>query len=90
MDKPFAIFDMDGTLIDSMIFWKNLAVEYLSSKGVKEIPAEILAQPKRPKQKTEHIARFFHCDLIELDEVVCFEIVNVVVVEFYAVGVSAE
>lgn len=46
MDKPFAIFDMDGTLIDSMIFWKNLAVEYLSSKGVKEIPAEILERIK--------------------------------------------
>lgn len=30
MDKGFAIFDMDGTLIDSMAFWKKLATEYLT------------------------------------------------------------
>lgn len=46
MDKQFAIFDMDGTLIDSMIFWKNLASEYLSSKGVKSIPTDILERIK--------------------------------------------
>ena len=33
MDKQFAIFDMDGTLIDSMVFWKNLAAEYLTSRS---------------------------------------------------------
>ena len=37
-----AIFDMDGTLIDSMGFWKNLATEYLTARGVAEIPGEIL------------------------------------------------
>ena len=42
MDKKFAIFDMDGTLIDSMSFWKNLASEYLASKGIHEIPEDIL------------------------------------------------
>ena len=39
MDKKFAIFDMDGTLIDSMGFWKNLATEYLTYKGIMQIPA---------------------------------------------------
>ena len=42
MDKRFAIFDMDGTLIDSMKFWKNLALEYLSSKGIKQVSEEFL------------------------------------------------
>ena len=49
MDKQFAIFDMDGTLIDSMIFWKNLATEYLSSNGVNRIPEEL---PERIKPMT--------------------------------------
>ena len=46
MDKKFAIFDMDGTLIDSMGFWKNLATEYLTARGVTEIPAKILERIK--------------------------------------------
>lgn len=44
MDKLFAIFDMDGTLVDSMRFWKDLSREYLTSKGITEIPPDILAQ----------------------------------------------
>ena len=46
MDKRYAIFDMDGTLVDSMVFWKNLASEYLKSKGVTEIPDDILKKIK--------------------------------------------
>ena len=57
MDKQFAIFDMDGTLIDSMIFWKNLASEYLSSKGIKQIPEDILEQIK-PMTMSESAALF--------------------------------
>lgn len=34
MDKHYAIFDMDGTLIDSMSIWGNLGREYLHSKGI--------------------------------------------------------
>ena len=33
MDKQYAIFDMDGTLVDSMVYWKNLAKEYLALQG---------------------------------------------------------
>lgn len=33
MDKPYAIFDMDGTLTDSMHFWAGLGAEYLRAKG---------------------------------------------------------
>ena len=42
MDKKYAIFDMDGTLVDSMPYWKNLSPEYLSSKGISDIPKDIL------------------------------------------------
>ena len=46
MDKRFAIFDMDGTLVDSMIYWKHLATEFLESKGVQIIAPDILEQIK--------------------------------------------
>ncbi|WP_409968530.1 HAD family phosphatase [Bengtsoniella intestinalis] len=46
MDKRYAIFDMDGTLIDSMAYWENLAHEFLASKGIDTIPHEILEQIK--------------------------------------------
>ena len=57
MDKKYAIFDMDGTLIDSMVFWKNLATEYLTSKGILQIPADILEQIK-PMTMSESTALF--------------------------------
>ena len=57
MDKRFAIFDMDGTLIDSMIYWKNLASEFLSSKGITQIPEDILERIK-PMTMSESSALF--------------------------------
>ena len=57
MGKKYAIFDMDGTLIDSMVFWKNLATEYLTSKGILQFPADILEQIK-PMTMSESAALF--------------------------------
>ena len=57
MDKRFAIFDMDGTLIDSMGFWRNLASEYLCSKGITQVPDEILRKIK-PMTMSESAALF--------------------------------
>lgn len=57
MDKPFAIFDMDGTLIDSMGFWKNLAGEYLHSQGIKQVPEDIMERIK-PMTMSESAALF--------------------------------
>lgn len=34
MDKQLVIFDMDGTLIDSMPYWENVGPDYLKSRGV--------------------------------------------------------
>lgn len=57
MDKKFAIFDMDGTLIDSMSYWKNLASEYLRNKGITEISEDILERIK-PMTMSESAALF--------------------------------
>ena len=46
MDKRFAIFDMDGTLVDSMGYWQRLSGEYLASKGVAENTEKILERIK--------------------------------------------
>ena len=32
MDKKFCIFDMDGTLVDSMPAWKSLSRDYLEAR----------------------------------------------------------
>ena len=39
MDKKFAIFDMDGTLVDSMGYWQRMEREYLAGRGVPSGPA---------------------------------------------------
>ena len=44
MDKRFAIFDMDGTLVDSMGYWARLGREYLEGRGVHEGLEPVLTQ----------------------------------------------
>lgn len=61
MDKRYAIFDMDGTLVDSMIFWRDLASEYLSSKGITHIPLDLLKriQPMTMSESADLFKREF-------------------------------
>ena len=33
MDFQYAIFDMDGTLLDSIPYWNRLALDYLAELG---------------------------------------------------------
>ncbi len=46
MDKKFIIFDMDGTLVDSMGYWTRLAEEYLHSKGISSISEDVQEKVK--------------------------------------------
>ncbi len=38
MDKNFCIFDLDGTLVDSMSYWRRLEFDYLKSHGAQQGP----------------------------------------------------
>ena len=63
MDQRFAIFDMDGTLVDSMGYWQSLEREFLISKGVTENLDDILERTK-PLTFPEAAAFFSqYCDL---------------------------
>lgn len=42
MDKRFVIFDIDGTLVDSMGYWRRLDKEFLAHYDIPEIPKHIL------------------------------------------------
>ena len=61
MNKRFAIFDMDGTLVDSMPYWQRLGKEYLLRAGVKEVSPELLERIK-PMTMAESTA-LFHREL---------------------------
>ena len=62
MKQKYGIFDMDGTLVDSMGYWRQLGVEYLHSKGVTEIPPDMLRmlRPMTLAQSTTLFADAFH------------------------------
>ena len=57
MNKQFAIFDMDGTLIDSMGVWNHLAQEYLANLGITAISDEVM-QTIAPMTLSESAAFF--------------------------------
>ncbi len=57
MNKQYAIFDMDGTLVDSMKYWITLGREYLSREGITENVDEVMEQIK-PMTMSQSAALF--------------------------------
>lgn len=56
MDKRYAIFDMDGTLVDSMGYWKALGRDYLAGLGVRATAEQL--EPIGPMTMLESAAYF--------------------------------
>jgi len=57
MNKKYAIFDMDGTLVDSMGYWQHLASEFLAAKGILHV-SEKLQEQIKPMTTLESAALF--------------------------------
>lgn len=62
MNKKYCIFDMDGTLVDSMGYWQNLGREFLQKKNARGDIEGVLAQigPMTMLQSAELFIREFH------------------------------
>lgn len=60
MNMQGAIFDMDGTLLDSMYVWETVGADYLRSRGV-EPPAGLreTLRPMSLRQAAEHLRAAF-------------------------------
>jgi len=56
MNKRYAIFDMDGTLVDSMGYWKALGRDYLAGLGVRATAEQL--EPIGPMTMLESAAYF--------------------------------
>ena len=56
MDRQFAIFDMDGTLIDSMPYWGRLLEEYLNQLQISETDRDYLLHRTRRMSLSEAAA----------------------------------
>ncbi len=72
MLSPYAIFDMDGTLVDSMPAWRRLAPDFLLSQGI-EPPQNLrkIMEPMTMLQSAEYFVslgvKFSPSQIIQLE-----------------------
>lgn len=81
MDKPYAIFDMDGTLTDSMHFWRDLGRDYLAQKGV--CPDERLLWMVQTMTMAQTARHFMDCFGLTGPEWVIVDEMNAIMAEHY-------
>lgn len=63
MDKKYAIFDMDGTLTDSMGYWRGLGTEFLRGRGVDPIPYDVLSRLRHMTMVESGVVLLEQCHL---------------------------
>ncbi len=65
MEKKYCIFDMDGTLVDSMGYWRSLGRDYLAAKGITGPRAEEVLRQIKPLTMLEAAQLFQECFALE-------------------------
>lgn len=58
----YIIFDMDGTLVDSMKYWKTLLYEYLNNMNINHIPSDVMEtiKPMTMAESTAYLIKRFN------------------------------
>lgn len=64
LTKPYAIFDMDGTLVDSMGCWNGVYIDFLTAHGAGDIAKELVAHTAH---LTTYESAVLFRDLLSLD-----------------------
>jgi thiamine-phosphate pyrophosphorylase len=83
------IFDLDGTLLDSMAVWDNLGEEYLTGKGVKNIPQN-LKEILKPKSLLEAAEYFIENINLNLPHEQIVDEINLMIEEKYKFHFNAK
>ncbi len=67
--KSYAIFDMDGTLINSMPYWEKLGSEFLNKQGITDDLTDTLSEIETMtlSESADLFVRRFHLDMTAED-----------------------
>ena len=77
-----AVFDVDGTLLDSMEIWENLSERYLESMGVKPEPGlSRILNTMSTRQGTQYLIEHYG---LQLDIRQAMEGINKMLYGFYS------
>ena len=63
MQYHYAIFDMDGTLVDSMKYWDMVCTEFLHAQGIFDESVFDILKPMTVEQTADYLKDNFGCPL---------------------------
>lgn len=86
--KSLVIFDMDGTLIDSMPYWHHLGRDYLKSKGIQaDENLEAVIQAMSMQESVRYFITYYK---VPVSEETCIEELNSLIRDRYLYDIPAK